>query len=77
VADCAFYVEDAVGGTFLYTLAADTYERSFREHANWWKGYMRSPGQRLCPDGKPARKPLFPVRIVVERLDNLPERIAA
>lgn len=66
MADCAFYVEDAVGDKFLYTVADESYEPQFRKHANWWKGYMRYPGQRLRWDGKPVPKPCFPVRTVVE-----------
>lgn len=68
MANCAFYLEDTVGDTFLYTVAADTYERSFREHANWWKCHIR--GQRLTHDGKPIRKPAFPVHVVVKNLDS-------
>lgn len=67
MANCAFYLEDAVGDLFLYTIAPETYERSFRDHVIWWRGHMRSPGQRLRPDGKAARKPIAPLRIVVDR----------
>lgn len=70
MANCAFYLQDSVGDTFLYTVAADTYEGCFREHANWWKGYMRSSRRVLRHDGTPARKPVFPVTVVIDRLDG-------
>ena len=66
MSDCAFYVEDSLGDKFLYTVADASYEPKFREHAKWWRNYMRT--HRLRRDGKPIRQPVSPTKVVVEAL---------
>ena len=39
----AFYVLDAVGDKYLFTVADPDYEAAFRKHARWWLNYMRRP----------------------------------
>lgn len=59
------YVEDAVGGRFLFTCATNRPEQkeSFRRHARWWinSGYRQTPV---------AKQPAFPCRIVVEEYQD-------
>lgn len=62
----AFYVEDACGDKFLYTVADPDYEAAFRKHAHWWLNYMRKP--RQDHRGRRLTSPCRPCRIVVEPL---------
>lgn len=60
----AFYVLDAVGDKYLFTVADPDYEAAFRKHARWWLNYMRRP--RTAHDGRRLNSPVRPCRIVVE-----------
>ena len=60
----AFYVEDACGDKFLYTIADPDYESAFRKHARWWLGYMRRT--RYDRNGRLLPSPTRPCKIVVE-----------
>ncbi len=59
------YVEDAVGGKFLFTCATNRegQAEAFRRHANWWirTGYKSSPVQS---------QPCFPCKIVIEPYED-------
>lgn len=59
--DAAFYVEDAVGQKYCFTIADSGYEPDFRKHAAWW---MRT-GYKSIPASDP-RAPCKPFRVVVE-----------
>lgn len=61
----AYYVEDACGDKFLYTIADADYEPAFRKHAAWWLGYMQRSrkdfrGNRLMSPAKPCRVVVSP-----------------
>ena len=60
----AFYVEDACGDRFLFTVADKEYEPAFREHAARWLGYMGRP--RYDRNGQILRSPTRPCKITVE-----------
>jgi hypothetical protein len=62
----AFYVLDACGDKFLYTIAGADYEPAFRKHARWWIGYMRKTRKGF--DGRTIHGPVRPCRIVIEDL---------
>lgn len=60
--NAAFYVEDAYGKKFLYTIADPDYANSFKTHARWWirrsltKAYAREAHQRgFKPPAHPCR----------------------
>lgn len=59
-----FYIEDACGEKFLFTIADASYEAAFRKHASWWKSHMKRP--RHDHNGKLIRSPVYPCKIVVE-----------
>jgi hypothetical protein len=60
----AFYVEDACGDKFLFTIADPDYEPAFRKHACWWLRYMERT--RYDRNGKMIRNPIRPCKIVVD-----------
>jgi hypothetical protein len=60
----AFYVEDACGDKFLFTIADVDYEPAFRKHARWWMNYMRRT--RYDRNGGLLRSPIRPCKVVVE-----------
>lgn len=62
--DAAFYVEDAMGLKYCFTVADVGYEKDFRKHAKWW---MRT-GYKTIPVTDP-RAPVKPFKIVVEPKD--------
>jgi hypothetical protein len=68
--DCAFYVLDACGDKFCYTVAAADYEAGFRKHAAWWMRHATRPGAHNDTDsrGVRVRNPVKPLRVVVEPL---------
>lgn len=61
-ADATFYIEDALGQKYCYTIADVDYEPAFRKHAAWWK----RTGYKTIPTSSP-RAPVKPFRVVVER----------
>jgi hypothetical protein len=60
-----FYVEDACGDKFLFTVADADYEPAFRKHASRWLGWMKRP--RYDRNGKLILSPARPCRIVMEK----------
>ena len=64
----AFYVEDAIGDKFLFTIAESDYEAAFRKHAAWWIGYRTRPAAHKDKDsaGNAIRQPVKPCKIVME-----------
>ena len=64
MADCAFYVQDACGDKFCYTVADESYAPKFRKHAAWWKRHARTAAYRQKVG--PMRAPAFPVKVVIE-----------
>jgi hypothetical protein len=61
------FVRDATGTQYLDTFTANTAEEiaAFRKHANWWKGYMRSPAGQRAHRHTTKGAPVFPVEIVI------------
>lgn len=47
----AFYVQDAMGDKFLFTIADADYEAQFRKHARWWtaSGWKQSRANPVKP----------------------------
>jgi hypothetical protein len=66
----AFYVLDAVGQKFLFTIADADYEPAFRKHAKWWRSYMRCPRHDCL--GRRITAPCYPCKVVVEVLPEEP-----
>lgn len=64
----AYYVQDACGDKFLYTLAGLDYEAAFRKHAAWWIRYSTRPGAHKDTDvhGNRLRQPVRPTKVVIE-----------
>ena len=64
----AFYVQDACGEKFLFTVADADYEPAFRKHAAWWIGYRTRPSAHNDKNsaGNHVRQPVRPCKIIVE-----------
>lgn len=62
--DCAFYILDAVGDKFCYTVADESYAPKFRKHAQWFKRESQTKAYR--DKVGPYRTPAVPMRVVIE-----------